>query len=89
VGQVELAVTTPLCFGLGGGVAVGAGVGSPVTSDYKTPFAFTGKLYAVTVDVSGNLIKDDEMNMKAIMARQYIEQSYMTTQILCNLLFRA
>jgi arylsulfatase len=51
-------------------VAVGADVGSPITSDYKAPFAFTGKLYKVTVDVSGDLIKDDEMTMKRIMARQ-------------------
>ena len=65
-----MAVTTPLAFGLAGGVAVGADVGSPITSDYKAPFAFTGKLYKVTVDVSGDLIKDDEMTMKRIMARQ-------------------
>jgi arylsulfatase len=70
VGQAEMAVTTPLSFGLGGGLAVGADVGSPVTTDYKAPFPFTGKLYTVTVDVSGELIKDDEMTMKAIMARQ-------------------
>jgi len=70
VGQVEMAVTTPLSFGLGGGVAVGADVGSPITSDYRAPFPFTGKLYTVTVDVSGELIKDDEMTMKRIMARQ-------------------
>jgi len=70
VGQVEMAVTTPLSYGLGGGVAVGADVGSTVTSDYKTPFSFTGKLFTVTVDVSGNLIKDDEMIMRKIMVRQ-------------------
>jgi len=70
VGQVEMAITTPLGFGLAGGVAVGADVGSPITSDYKAPFPFTGKLYTVKVDVSGELIKDDEMTMKRIMARQ-------------------
>ena len=51
-------------------MAVGADVGSPVTSDYKAPFPFTGKLYTVKVDVSGELIKDDEMTMKRIMVRQ-------------------
>jgi arylsulfatase len=70
VGQVEMAITTPLGFGLAGGVAVGADVGSPVTTDYKAPFPFTGKLYTVKVDVSGELIKDDEMTMKRIMVRQ-------------------
>jgi hypothetical protein len=70
VGQVEMAVTTPLAFGLVGALAVGADVGSPVTSDYKAPFPFTGKLYTVKVDVSGELIKDDEMTMKRIMVRQ-------------------
>jgi len=70
VGQVEMAVTAPLCFGLGGNMVVGADAGSPITSDYKAPFPFTGKLYKVTVDVSGELIKDDEMTMRRIMARQ-------------------
>ena len=31
---------------------------------------FTGKLYKVTVDVSGQLIEDDELTMRKIMARQ-------------------
>jgi arylsulfatase A-like enzyme len=70
VGQIEMAVTTPMSFGLGGGLAVGADVGSPVTTDYKAPFPFTGKLYKVTLDVSGQVIRDDELTMKKIMARQ-------------------
>ena len=70
VGQLEMAVTTPMSYGLGGGLAVGADVGSPVTTDYKAPFPFTGKLYKVKLDVSGQLIVDDELTMKKIMARQ-------------------
>jgi arylsulfatase A-like enzyme len=70
VGQIEMAVTTPMSYGLGGGLAVGADVGSPVTADYKAPFPFTGKLYKVTLDVSGQLIVDDELAMRKIMARQ-------------------
>jgi hypothetical protein len=70
VGQLEMAVTTPMSYGLGGGLAVGADVGSPVTTDYKAPFPFTGKLYKVTLDVSGELIRDDELTMRKIMARQ-------------------
>lgn len=70
VGQIEMPITTPLSFGLGGGISVGADVGSPVTTDYPAPFPFTGTVHSVTVDVSGDLIKDDEMTMKRIMARQ-------------------
>ena len=65
-----MAVTTPVSYGIGAGLAVGADVGSPITSDYKAPFRFTGKLYKVTVDVSGELIVDDELTMRKIMARQ-------------------
>ena len=48
----------------------GADSGSPVTSEYKPPFPFTGTLYRVTVDVSGELIEDDELAMRKIMVRQ-------------------
>jgi len=70
VGQIEMAVTTPMSYGIGAGLSVGADVGSPITSDYKAPFPFTGKLYTVKVDVSGELIQDDELTMRKIMARQ-------------------
>jgi arylsulfatase len=70
VGQLEMAVTTPVSYGIGAGLSVGADVGSPITSDYKAPFRFTGKLYTVKVDVSGELILDDELTMRRIMARQ-------------------
>jgi len=59
-----------MSYGLGGGMSVGLDTGSPVTSDYKAPFPFTGKLYRVTLDVSGELIVDDELTMRKIMARQ-------------------
>jgi hypothetical protein len=70
VGQIEMAVTTPVSYGIGAGLSVGADVGSPITSDYKAPFPFTGKLYTVKVDVSGELIQDDELTIRKIMARQ-------------------
>jgi arylsulfatase len=60
----------PLSLGLGGGIVCGADTGASVTPDYKPPFKFTGTLYGVTVDVSGELIKDDEAEMRVIMARQ-------------------
>jgi hypothetical protein len=44
--------------------------GSPVTPAYKPPFEFTGTIDTVTVDVSGELIKDSEAEIRQIMARQ-------------------
>ena len=43
---------------------------SPVTPDYEGPFRFTGTLHSVTVDLSGELITDDEAEMRLHMARQ-------------------
>jgi arylsulfatase A-like enzyme len=70
VGQAGVSVTTPIAIGLTSGIYCGAAYGSPVAPDYKPPFKFTGKIYSVTVDVSGELIKDKEAEMRAIMARQ-------------------
>ena len=70
VGQVEIPVTCPIMLGLASGVAVGEDPGSPVTDEYKPPFAFTGKIHTVTIDVSGELIRDTEAEMRAVMARQ-------------------
>jgi arylsulfatase len=70
VGQIELPVTVPLTFGLGGGISCGYAPGSPVTADYKAPFPFTGTLKNVVVDVSGRLIGDSEAEMRTLMARQ-------------------
>jgi arylsulfatase len=71
VGQTEIAITNPIMLGLASGVAIGADPGSPVTMDaYEAPFEFSGKLYTVTMDVSGELIKDTEAEMRSIMARQ-------------------
>ena len=71
VGQVEISVTNPIMLGLASGVAVGADPGAPVTLEhYAGPFPFTGTLHTVTIDVSGDLIEDDEATMRAIMARQ-------------------
>jgi arylsulfatase A-like enzyme len=70
VGQADVPVTTPLALGLTSGVICGRAPGAPVTPDYEPPFDFTGILHKVTVDVSGELIEDDEAAMRAIMARQ-------------------
>jgi arylsulfatase A-like enzyme len=70
VGQAEIPLTMPLSLGLGGGIVCGADTGASVTPDYKPPFKFTGTIYGVTVDVSGDLIKDEEADLRKIMARQ-------------------
>ena len=70
VGQGDLPLTMPLGLGLGGGIMCGADGGGAVIPDYKPPFRFTGTLYSVTVDVSGDLVKDHEAEMRVVMARQ-------------------
>jgi arylsulfatase len=69
VGDAEIPVTAPITF-FPGGVTCGANPGLPVTPEYLSPFKFTGKIYSVTVDVSGDLIKDSEAELRMVMARQ-------------------
>ena len=69
-GQAELDATVPITYGLGGGISCGADHGSPVTQAYEAPFHFSGTIYQVTIDVSGELIEDEEALMRAIMSRQ-------------------
>jgi len=70
VGQTEFDVTTPLSLGLTGGIMVGADPGAPVAPFYQSPFEFTGTVFSVTFDISGELIQDDEAEMRQILARQ-------------------
>ena len=69
VAETDLPLTTPIAFNPGG-LTCGADPGSPVVPDYISPFRFTGKLRAVTVDLSGDLIKDSEAEMRMVMGRQ-------------------
>jgi arylsulfatase len=70
VAEGDVPVTMPISIGLAGGMVCGADTGSPVWDKYKPPFRFTGKIHGVTVDVSGDLIKDHEAEAKMAMARQ-------------------
>lgn len=70
VGGVEVPLTMPLSFGLGAGFSVGADLGAPVCDRYSAPFEYTGTIYTVHVDVSGDLIVDDDARLRAILARQ-------------------
>lgn len=70
VGQEEYPHTTPLSMGLTGGWSVGADPGAPVGPAYDSPFEFNGTIYKVTIDVSGDVIKDDEADFRRLLARQ-------------------
>lgn len=70
VGQADFPLTTPLSLGLTGGLKVGADPGASVAPFYASPFEFTGTIYTVTFDVSGDVIEDQEADMRRIMAIQ-------------------
>jgi arylsulfatase len=71
VGHTNFPYTTPMVFGVAGGaLECGRDSGAPVTPEYAPPFAFSGTIHSVTVDVSGDLIRDTEAEMRQIMARQ-------------------
>ncbi len=74
VAQADLAVTVPLLLALGGGLVCGRNPGSPVSRLYRPPFAFTGKIVKVTVDVSGKMIQDTAEEMKAFAKAQMARQ---------------
>lgn len=69
VGAADIPVTTPIILNPGG-LTCGANPGLPVTPEYASPFAFTGTIHSVTVDVSGELTRDTESELRAVMARQ-------------------
>jgi len=68
-GNAEAPVTTPFMINPGA-LTCGANPGSAITDDYASPFKFTGTIYDVTVDVSGELIHDLEAELRMHMARQ-------------------
>lgn len=69
VANTEAPVTTPFMLNPGA-LTCGSNPGSPVTPEYRSPFAFTGVIHEVTVDVSGAVISDPEAELKAHMSRQ-------------------
>jgi arylsulfatase len=69
VGNVEFPTTVPITFGIEG-LSCGYDFGEAVSREYHGSFNFTGKIHHVTVDLSGELIEDDEANIRRIMAQQ-------------------
>jgi hypothetical protein len=57
-------------MGITEGLTCGRDDGSVVTDAYQAPFAFTGELEKVVVDVSGELIDDQEAQLRNMMAHQ-------------------
>jgi arylsulfatase len=71
VAEDELPRTVPFIFALGVGLQIGRDEGAPVSSEYAAPYAFTGTLRRVVVDVSGPEPPRDLAQEAAIeMARQ-------------------
>ena len=70
VGQSTFPLTVPITYGLGCAVLCGADDGSTVTPAFASPFAFTGTIEQVTVDVSGELIVDDDALTRSLLGRQ-------------------
>lgn len=51
IGQGRLEKTIPVQFSLGEGLDIGMDTGSPIDFTYKMPFAYTGKIEKVAVDL--------------------------------------
>jgi arylsulfatase len=69
VANTEFPHTAPPIFELEG-LSCGYDFGAPAGEGYAPPFAFTGKLHSVTFDVSGELIVDEEGEVRRLMAQQ-------------------
>ncbi len=69
VGNTEFSTTVPILFGIEG-LSCGYDFGEAVSHEYHSPFPFTGKIHQVTVDLSGELIVDEEAEVQILMARQ-------------------
>ncbi len=69
VGNTDFPTTVPITFGIEG-LSCGYDFGEAVTHEYNAPFTFTGVIHQVTVDLSGELINDDEGDVRRLMAQQ-------------------
>ncbi len=51
IGEGKLPKTSPIQFSLGEGIDIGMETGSAVDFTYKLPFAFTGKIEKVVIEL--------------------------------------
>ncbi len=70
VGNLEVPYSTPQVFGVLGASCGYAAFDSVNPAVYKAPFRFTGEIKQVVIDVSGEVIKDDEAELKRLMTQQ-------------------
>ncbi|WP_440955260.1 sulfatase-like hydrolase/transferase [Methanosarcina sp. Mfa9] len=70
VASKDLPYTVPNLFGIIG-LSCGYDAADSVhPEEYRAPFTFTGRIRQVELDVSGELIKDDEADLKRMMTEQ-------------------
>lgn len=70
-GEREIPRTVPFLFALGESLQCGQDLGNPVTEAYASPYAFTGTIKRVVVDVSGpEPPRDLEQEAEIALARQ-------------------
>jgi len=69
VGNTDFPTTVPITFGIEG-MSCGYDFGEAVSHEYHAPFAFTGTIRNVKVDLSGELIVDDESTVNRLLAQQ-------------------
>lgn len=70
VGSVELPFTVPWFFGIAGLSCGREHYDSVVPSEYRPPFAFTGEIREVVLDLSGELIRDEQIELTRLVAQQ-------------------
>jgi len=69
-GEYAIPRTIPFVYSIGGCLHCGRDEGNPVTEDYRSPFAFSGTIRHVTVEVSGGAPTDRGQQLRIDMARQ-------------------
>ena len=70
VASNEFEFTVPNLFGIIGVSCGRDGIDSVSPTDYVSPFEFTGELSQVTIDVSGDVIIDNEAELQRLMTQQ-------------------
>jgi arylsulfatase len=70
VGNLEIPHSTPNMFGVLGASTGYAAFDSVNPDAYQAPFRFSGEIKQVVIDVSGEVIKDDETELKRLMTQQ-------------------
>ncbi len=70
VASNEFEFTVPNLFGIIGVSCGRDGIDSVSPTDYASPFEFSGELSQVTIDVSGDVIIDNEAELQRLMTQQ-------------------